>query len=259
MLGTKTKEQVLDLFPENTILAAYRGSIAHGMYVPNTDPHSVDDIDLMGIFMAPTDKYIGITTPKETVEKFVDEYDLVSYEFKKMMHLLLKSNPNVLSILYIKPEHYLSITEAGQLLLDNKHLFSSTVAYNSYVGYANSQLKRMSKFSFNGYMGKRRKALVDKFGYDCKNAAHCIRLLKTGIEFLETGIVNVFRTEDAEELLDIKLGRRSLDYVKSEAARLFVKAKKAKKNSFLPEKPDYYGVNDLTKQLVYSYIKTRGI
>lgn len=259
MLGTKTKKQVLGLFPKNTILTAYRGSVAHGMYVPNTDPHSVDDIDLMGIFMAPVDKYIGITSPKETVEKFVDEYDLVSYEFKKMMHLLLKSNPNVLSILYIRPEHYLSVTEAGQLLLDNKHLFSSKGAYNSYVGYANSQLKRMDKFSFEGYMGKRRKSLVDAFGYDCKNAAHCIRLLKTGIEFLETGIVNVFRTEDAEELLDIKLGRRSLEYVKSEASRLFEEAKKAKKNSFLPEKPDYYGVNDLTKQIIHSYIKTEGI
>ena len=39
---------------EWVVLAAYRGSIAHGMYVPNTDPTSIDDKDVM-IVVVPGD------------------------------------------------------------------------------------------------------------------------------------------------------------------------------------------------------------
>jgi len=34
-----------------------------------------------------------------------------------------------------------------------------------------------------GYMGKKRRELVMRVGYDAKNAAHLIRLLRMGIEF----------------------------------------------------------------------------
>ena len=49
-------------------------------------------------------------------------------------------------------------------------------------------------------MGEKRKAIVRKYQYDVKNAAHLIRLLRMGIEFLETGELRVFRAMDAEEL-----------------------------------------------------------
>lgn len=34
--------------PEGTFLLAYSGSIAHNMYVPTSDPNSIDDVDLFG-------------------------------------------------------------------------------------------------------------------------------------------------------------------------------------------------------------------
>jgi len=255
MLGTKTKEQVLDLFPENTVLAAYRGSVVHGMYVPNTDPNSIDDIDLMGVFMAPVGKYIGLDSGKDTIEKFVDEYDTVHYEFKKMVLLLLKSNPNVLSILHLKPEHYLFTSDVGKILLDNKDCFSSLVAYNAFSGYAYGQLKRMESFVKEGYMGEKRKSLVMQLGFDAKNGAHCIRLLRMAVEFLETGKLNVFREQDAEELLEIKLGKRSLESIKAEANDLFDKAGRARDKSSLPKEPDFKSVNEMVQQVLYNYIK----
>lgn len=255
MLGTKTKEQILELFPDNTILVAYRGSVAHGMYVPNTDPNSVDDIDLMSIFMAPVDNYIGIGTGRTTVEKFVDEYDIVSYEFRKMIQLLLKSNPNVLSILNLRPEHYLYVSPViGKFLLAHKYYFNSLEAYNSFSGYAYGQLHKMTAFSKEGYMGAKRKQLVDKLGYDAKNSAHCIRLLRMAIEFLDTGILNVYREHDAEDLLEIKLGRRTLESVKKEAEDLFNKIKIARVKSSLPEFPDFDKINEMTQHILYDYI-----
>lgn len=162
-----TPELKKELFPENLILMGYRGSIAHGMYIPNTDPNSIDDIDLMGVFMAPVKHYIGITKTKETVEKFIGKYDAVSYEFIKFVKLLLKSNPNVLSLLWIKDNMYLKRHKYGQALIDNRDLFVSKIAYKSFTGYAYGQLRKMEKFNCAGYMGEKRKKLVEKFGFDC--------------------------------------------------------------------------------------------
>ncbi len=265
MLGTKTKEQVLDLLPQHTILTAYRGSVAHGMYVPNTDPNSIDDIDIFGIHMAPMDCYLGLLRArdyyapvdgkyKETIEMFHGEYDIVSYEFKKFMHMLINSNPNVLSLLSLKKEFYINTTEAGKLILKHKEFFFSQKAYNSFARYAADQLKSMTRFEFKGYMGEKRKALVKKFGYDTKNAAHSIRLLRTCIEFLSTGKLNTFRGKDAEELLQIKLGNRSLKSIELEAKSLMEEATYAKNHSVLPEVPDYNRINLITKQIVYDYI-----
>ena len=72
-----------------------------------------------------------------------------------------------------------------------------------------------------GYMGDKRKKLVLQFGYDTKNAAHLIRLLKMCKEFLNTGVMNVDRSRDQEELLGIKKGGWKLEDVKQYASDLF--------------------------------------
>ena len=42
------------------IMTMYRGSIAHGMYVPTNDPNSIDDKDVMSICVPPIDYYFGL-------------------------------------------------------------------------------------------------------------------------------------------------------------------------------------------------------
>ncbi len=44
-----------------TILLAYRGSIAHGCYMPPEDEDSIDDKDFMGVVVAPVEHYFGLT------------------------------------------------------------------------------------------------------------------------------------------------------------------------------------------------------
>ena len=95
----------------------------------------------------------------------------------------------------------------------------------------------MNMKKFEGYMGAKRKALVEKYGYDIKNAAHTIRILRMGIEFLNTSKLNVFR-EDAAELIDIKTGKWELDKVISLADKLLKDAELALKSSKLPDRPN---------------------
>ena len=47
-----SREQVTNLLPEALISLCWRGSVAHGMYVPKSDPDSIDDKDIMGIYIA---------------------------------------------------------------------------------------------------------------------------------------------------------------------------------------------------------------
>jgi hypothetical protein len=103
-------------------------------------------------------------------------------------------------------------------------------------------------------MGVKRKALVEKFGYDCKNASHTIRLFKVGIEFLETGKLNVYREKDKELLLDIKEGKWKLDKVKEYAKLLYKKAGVALEKSNLPEEPDHEEINRIFMEIISDYI-----
>lgn len=233
------------------IMLAYRGSIAHGMYIPNSDPNSIDDIDLMGICIPPVENYLGLKRfgSRGTQEIKVDEWDIVVYEVQKAVSLLAVGNPNILGMLWL--DEYVSLSTEGQMLVDNRELFSTKRVYHAFTGYAHGQLKRMTHFAFEGYMGEKRKQIVERHGYDTKNAAHLVRLLRMGIEFMESGKMNVNRSGiDADELLDIKRGKWSLEEVKLESERLFALSKEARDKSRLPEYPSSDKVNKLCVDMI---------
>lgn len=235
--------------PPRTILLGYVGSISHGTYIPSTDPSSIDDKDILGICVANENVYLGMQKFEQREKKY-KEWDSVIYEIRKFFSLLLKCNPNVLGLLWLKRENYIHIGESGKLLIDKRNLFVSKQAYYSFSGYAYGQLHRMEHMAFKGYMGEKRKKLVEKFGYDVKNGAHLIRLLRMSIEFLTDGELRVHR-EDASELKDIKQGKWSLEKVKREAEALFALAREANIKSPLPPQPDY----DRAEQLLIDIIK----
>lgn len=234
-----------------SILTAYRGSIAHNMYVPNTDPHSIDDKDVMAVCVPPLDYYLGLKRygSRGTKEIFRDEWDIVIYESNKFISLLEKGNPNVLMMLWLNRNHYIKLTAASRLIISNRELFVGRHVYRSFTGYAHSQLKKMERGNKHGFMGAKRKAIVDKFGYDTKNASHLIRLLRMGIEFLKDGELYVYR-EDAPQLLDIKLGKWTLEKVKMESDRLFKMSEEAYLKSTLPAKPDSKMINQLCVNVI---------
>lgn len=246
-----TDDDVLEI-PDGSILTAYRGSIAHNMFVPSTDPNSIDDVDLIGIVIGQPEVYLGLQEwgSRGTKEKWQGRYDCVFYEIKKFFTLLLQGNPNVLGLLWTRREHFLEIRPAGKEILDNRHLFVGKHVWASFAGYARAQLIKMESQKFEGYMGEKRKALVDKFGYDTKNAAHCLRLLKMAKEFLETGEMRVFRENDYGYLLNVKKGAYPLSFIKGQAEEWFNEAQEAYNKSTLPEGPNRVEAEKLLVKLV---------
>lgn len=239
------------LFPDGLILAGYRGSIAHETYVPPSDPTSIDDKDLMGVFVPPLRHYIGFGV-RETHGAVCREWDVVSYELRKYVRLLLKANPNVLGLLWVDDNYLVHVTPWGETLRGARDMFATRRAYHSFTGYAHSQLARMTRLERHGRMGAKRKALVERFGYDTKNASHLIRLLRMGVEFLVEGELHVAR-EDARELLAIKRGEWTLEQVKAEAGRLFKLAEEAYLRSPLPPKPDVEKAERLVMDMLADY------
>ncbi|MCX7049655.1 MAG: nucleotidyltransferase domain-containing protein [Candidatus Sumerlaeota bacterium] len=236
---------------EWAILAAYRGSIAFGTYAPSSDPDAVSDKDALAVCVPPLEYYLGLEEfgSRGTKEIKHGEWDIVIYEARKYIRLLAKGNPDVLMTLWLDESNYLKLTPAGRLLIERRDAFAGRHVYKAFTQYAISQLHKMTHHATEKYMGEKRKRLVRYFGYDCKNAAHLIRLLRMGIEFLKEGRLRVKR-EDARQLLEIKRGEWTLEQVKAEADRGFAAAEQAFHASRLPPGPDMNAINQLAVEVI---------
>ena len=234
------------------ILTGYRGSHCHGTFVPSTDENSIDDIDLMSVVIPPDSYYYGLDTfgSRDTKEIKDGPWDIVAYEVRKFVRLLMKGNPNVIGMLWLHKDHYQTLTPEGKLLIKNRDLFNSQAVYHSFLGYSHAQFYKMTHMSFKGYMGDKRKKLVEKFGYDCKNAGHLIRLMRMCNEWLVTQEFTVYRP-DAQELIDIKTGKWTLHQVQQEAERLFKTGEELfqKHKHNFPEEVDKNKVNKLLLEM----------
>ena len=119
---------------KHVILLGLAGSYSYGTNIETSD------IDVRGITLNQKSDLIGLTQ----FEQYVDENtDSVIYAFNKIVTLLLSCNPNTIELLGLNPEHYLYLNDIGQMLLDNRKLFLSKRAINSFGGYADAQLRRL--------------------------------------------------------------------------------------------------------------------
>jgi len=244
------------MFQKKLILTGFRGSIAHNLHIPREkdDVFGIDDVDYMEFYCFPIEYYLsleGYQRTQDVEEEKHDDIDIVRYEIRKALHLLANCNPNVVQFLYNKPQHYQHISKGAKLLLAQKDIFvNKRRIKEAFIGYAHDQLKRLVRGAFKGYMGEKRKRIVKQFGYDTKNATTLIRLLRQGKEFLQTGMLKVYRDEDRDLLLDIKRGKYSLDELQVMAKREFAQVEAAYKSSSLPEESNKAKINELLVKII---------
>jgi predicted nucleotidyltransferase len=242
---------------DSCILLGKRGSESHGTYIAPSSPDAFDDRDLMGVCVPPIEYHFGLKewSSKDQIKGC---WDTVLYSARKFVGLLVKQNPNVVCMLWLRDDDYVHLTPMGELLIQQRDMFRArTPAYKSFAGYAKDQLNKMTAHQpYQGYMGAKRKELVDRFGYDVKNAAHLVRLLNMGIEYLCSGNLTVFRPgKERTLLMDIKTGKYPLAEVKLMAEARFKDLDYAYANSVLPEEVDYEAASDLLTEITFTQLK----
>lgn len=138
-------------------------------------------------------------------------------------------------------EYGVDLARAAEGKWDRQRSIDLNVLCEQYVG--------MRRTYHKAYMGAKRWSMVQQIGYDPKNAAHLVRLLHLGYEYLTTGRMNVRRTWDRDMLIEMKTGQWPLDAVKAHADEWFAKVRDAE--SVLPESID----TDLVDRIVTDMVE----
>lgn len=186
------------------------------------------------------------------------DYDLVVYPLKKWFNLALNANPSVLMALWSKPGIYPSglptMTPLGEDLRANKGRFISNRIFDTHIGYAQGQIKRMKRGKFY----KSRQKIVEEYGYDTKFAMHALRLVLQAQEIVETGSVEIPIPNPRGDLLRlVRKGGLSQDDFYALFDKSLDELKVLQKNSQLPDEPDRQWANEWLEKVYRDYYAER--
>lgn len=132
----------------NLLFITLGGSYAYGT---NTD---TSDIDVRGCALNRSYDLLGL----ENFEQVVDnQTDTTIYSFNKLISLILNCNPNTIEMLGGLPDHYVFYNTLGLELINNRKLFLSKRAVQSFGGYATQQLRRLENAIARDRMEQARK------------------------------------------------------------------------------------------------------
>lgn len=203
------------------ILKALVGSHNYGL------ANEESDLDYK-VFVTPTfeELYSGTRYAKSIITTTEDN-DI--HDVRKLTDLLFKANINFLEVL-VSNDLYIPTgnTEMHSIIKLKKEIFKMNLPhlYNACKGMYFNKMKEIGK----GTEGTQH--LVDKYGYDTKQATHAMRVIKTAIKFESTNFEdfdNSIRYYDDE--LKLMLNIRHGEYTRKEFEEI---ANEHFKLSFLP-------------------------
>lgn len=212
---------ILSKIPGNICYATIAGSHSFGLARENSD------IDIKGVFIVPIEKILGLDSFSMQDNSFtlsMNDFDYEFHEISKFLKLMLKCNPTVLEVAFVKESLLLEQNEIGKRMRE----LAPTVLHSGYdskrdkawgiwatfYGYAKSQIYKGINKTFENvkatdaelaklipkglapevaidqiYSDKHKSSLVEyiDINYDKKFFSHTIRLLSSGAHCLQTG------------------------------------------------------------------------
>jgi len=239
------------------------GSIAYGVNDDNSD------MDIYGFCIPPRDYVFphlrgeiqGFSTPGPKFDQYQEhhiidphalggegrEYDLAIYNIVKYFRLCMENNPNIIDSLFVPRRCILHSTPIGEMVRERRHIFLHKGAWHKFKGYAFAQMRKIRTKKPTG----KRKAMVDKFGFDVKFAYHVVRLLDEVEQILTEHDIDLERNR--EQLKSIRKGEWTLD----EVEHYFIEKEKGLESlyttSTLPYKPDEKKIQQLLLECLEHY------
>lgn len=252
MQHSKLKE-TLDILRDNemmdmswldsrTIILAPVGSYAHGTNIETSDN------DYKGICTPPIEYYLGLKSFNEynsaggkDFKNSKDDIDISIIHISKFVKQAMQGSPPNIEILFTRQEDFIKVTEPGQILINNRHLFLSKFLKTKFIGFSKARIKEMESNNANG---TGRVELIQIYGYDVKAFAHAVRILTSAIEILKTGDFTTYRP-NRKFLIECKLGKYTIKQAYKLLGELENELKDTIENSKLPEIVDYNRINQM--------------
>jgi predicted nucleotidyltransferase len=197
-----------DFLPTNIHYETTMGSVAYGV------SSDTSDMDVYGWCIPPKDiifphltgEILGFGRQKKRFGQYEQHhvlvedamggkgrnYDLSIYNIVKYFQLCMDNNPNMVDSMFTPVECVLHITQVGNMVREARHIFLHKGCWQRFKGYAYSQLSKMKKSEPQG----KRKAIIDEYGFDIKNAYHIVRLLDECEQILTYGDLDLRRAKE---------------------------------------------------------------
>lgn len=164
------------------------GSYSYGTNVETSD------VDVRGCALNSPSDLLGLTNFEQVVNT---QTDTAVYSFNKLVSLLLNCNPNTIEMLGCKPEHYFYLTNVGKEMIDNRKLFMSRRAVQSFGGYATQQLRRLENALARDKLSQARRE------EHIRNSMEgAVRSFKSRYTSFDKGSVQLYTAESQREDLD---------------------------------------------------------
>jgi len=223
LLHALQKNKVPDFSPPNHVVdglqyLVYTGSSAYGV------SNDTSDLDIYGFSIPPKEmifphlagQILGFGKQINRFEQYQQhhikynekEYDFTIYSIVKFFQLCMDNNPNMVDVLFVPERCILFASEIGKLVRENRKIFLHKGGLSKYIGYSFSQ---MHKIETKNPIGKR-KAEVEKYGYDVKFGYHVVRLLNEIEQILAEGDLDLERSR--EQLKSIRRGEWAIGQIK---------------------------------------------
>lgn len=122
------------------------------------------------------------------------KWDIQIFGIAKCFRLMANANPNMIDMLFVPRRCVLYTTGVGEALRDNRKLFLSKKCWQTFKGYAYSQLGYIR--GGRGKASPARQATIAEVGYDTKFAYHVVRLLLQVEQLLMEGDLDLERNRE---------------------------------------------------------------
>ncbi len=242
--------------PKNLIHLFVGGSELHGAKVGKTD-----DTDIYGIYIEDPEHALGLKSREHFVWSTAgnerrngpDDVDITLYSLRKWAGMAARGNATALHFIFAEPKEV--VPKTWKKIQAKRQLFLSRESARQFLGFADSQFKRLTGEKGSGKKGQRPE-YIGKYGYDTKAAMHGLRLLYECLELMTHRRITLPRPEK-DLLIEVRSGAWTFEHVLAHAKGLFQEVEEAVAGSSLPDKVDRDVVSALVAQVHLQFWRSR--
>jgi predicted nucleotidyltransferase len=166
------------------------------------------------------------------------EYDFTIYSIVKYLKLCSECNPNMIDSLFVPRRCVLHSTPIGEMVRDRRQIFLHKGSVYKFTGYMHSQISKLDREP----EGKR-KATVEKFGWDVKFGYHAVRLACELEMILEEQDIELDRHREMYKA--IRRGEWTVEHTKDWVQQKEKHLQDLRNKSKLPERPNMVEIKQL--------------